>query len=74
MDLTEEKLKEIISDIFKKPAKEPFQIYQGCKTHGAVFRSSNNLNICNDLECTSCREWDNVIKKELKNYFKNDIN
>ena len=70
MDLTEEKLKEIISDIFKKPSKKTFQIYQGCKTHGAVLRSSDNLNICNNPECVSCRELDNVMKKELKKMFK----
>lgn len=61
-ELTQEKVLNIIKDVFGKTSKD-IQIGQGCKTHGFVVRNKFNLYICDDLECTSCREWNNTAKK-----------
>ena len=50
---------------FGKTSKD-IHIAQGCKTHGFIVRNKFNLYICDDPECTSCREWDNAMKQELK--------
>lgn len=65
-ELTQEKVLNIIKGVFGKTSKKDIQIAQGCKTHGLVARDVLNLNICNDPKCTSCREWNNAVKQELK--------
>ena len=62
-ELNKEKVLNIIKDVFGKTSKEGIQISQGCKTHGLVTRNVSNLNICDDSECTSCREWNDTAKK-----------
>lgn len=68
--ITTDKLKEIIRDVMEHQPEDQITIYQGCKTYGAVIRSSNNLNICNNPKCLSCREWDKEMKKIITNYIK----
>ena len=62
-ELNKEKVLNIIKDVFGKTSKEGIQIGQGCKTHGFVVRNKFNLYICDDPECTSCREWNDTAKK-----------
>ena len=57
-------IKDVISDTFKTNDKE-IVIGQGCLTNGYVMRSPSNLNICNNPDCTSCREWGNAMKNCL---------
>ena len=64
LELNQEKVLSIIKDVFGKTSKD-IHIGQGCKTHGLIVRNEFNLYVCDDPECTSCREWDNTIKIEL---------
>ena len=61
-ELNQEKVLSVIKDVFGKTSKD-IQIGQGCKTHGFIVRNKFNLYICDDPECTSCREWDDTAKK-----------
>ena len=67
-NLTIEKLEQIIKYVMLDISKGDNEIVigQGCLTKGFVTRSWLNLNICNNPDCTSCREWDNAMKEELK--------
>lgn len=71
--ITEEELLKFLEEltIEEIPNKREFIFYQGCKTHGTVIRSSKNLNICNDSECSSCNMMRKSLDDALKNYFKN---
>ena len=64
-ELNQEKVLSVIKDLFGKTS-EDIHIAQGCKTHGFIVRNKFNLYVCDDPECTSCREWDNAMKQELK--------
>jgi hypothetical protein len=64
-ELNQEKVLSVIKDVFGKTSKD-IHIAQGCKTHGLIVRNEFNLYTCDDPECTSCREWDNAMKQELK--------
>lgn len=65
-ELNQEKVLNVIKDVFYKDFNTHDRIYGTCKTNGFVFRDVLNLNICNDPECTTCKEWDNAMKQELK--------
>ena len=61
-ELNQEKVLSVIKDVFGKTSKD-IHIGQGCKTHGFIVRNKFNLYICDDPECTSCREWNDTAKK-----------
>jgi hypothetical protein len=69
MERLEKTIKEILLDTPKVDDKE-IVIGQGCLTNGYVTRSYLDLNVCNNPDCKSCREWDNAMKEEFKNYGK----
>ena len=64
-ELTQEKVLNIIKDVFSESFNkhDRIKIYQGCKTNGLVARNVFNLNICDDPECISCKEWNDTAKK-----------
>jgi hypothetical protein len=62
-ELTQEKVLNIIKDVFSESFNKNDRIYQVCKINGLVARNVSNLNICNNPECTSCKEWNNTAKK-----------
>ena len=63
--LTEEKLKNIIEEVFFKE-KEKISFANNCIEKGLVARTNLNLNLCNNSECSNCRELENAIKGLLE--------
>lgn len=50
----------------KKEIEEEFRLVSGCKTHGIIHLDLHN--ICEDSKCTTCREYENAFKEEVKSW------
>ena len=62
-DLDTDKLKEYLLDLTPKDTDREFIVCQGCLTHGLVERSTLNLKLCDNKDCTSCQQFHNSFKK-----------
>lgn len=65
--LTLDKFQTFIKDL-EKDIKQSNDIVigTGCLTNGFIMRSASNLNICDNPNCTNCREMEEILKKEIK--------
>lgn len=64
--LTIEMLEEHLKDLELSRPKSEYIMYQGCKTHGLVKRTSSNMNLCDDPTCPSCSEFNKALKDYAK--------
>jgi hypothetical protein len=64
-----EKLKKFMAEL-KPDTDREFIVMQGCLTKGIVQRSTLDLNLCSNPDCTSCQQYHNSLKKHVENYEK----
>ena len=63
--ITKEELEQLILDITSKKTDREFIVMQGCLTYGTVTRSTSDLNLCNNKNCTSCQQYHESIKNNI---------
>jgi len=57
-----DKLGKILLDLIPEPTDREWLVMQGCRTHGAVTRSTLDLNLCSDEKCVSCQQFHQSLK------------
>lgn len=71
-----ENLEKFIHDVFAGKVENHCKVilWQQCKTHGWVTRGSIETDkSCDDPECSSCVEWNQMLKDAGKKYDKEDF-
>lgn len=57
---------EVLKSLIERREEGRLIMYQGCKTNGIVLRTTENLNLCQDPECVSCRRFENLLTDNLQ--------
>jgi hypothetical protein len=60
----EEFLKELTES--KAQLEEKYRLVSGCRTHGIIELELHNL--CNDVECTTCRNFEKAFRQEVQKW------
>lgn len=60
-------IKEVFDTVESNTKRRNIKLYYYCKgMKGIKLLSKGPLNLCDDKDCTNCRNFENILKEETK--------